>query len=178
MLMSGRFVVILGSVLVAAGQAQAACEAPPLSEQQVKDIVDRSRAARDDLPPQFPRFSWAMRRQGCSYVYTETGLPAAPDYNYIFRLNQNGVLVDVEHAAMKCPDRLLGEAQLQAVVAQARATGNVSPSRFDRVRVHVQRQRCLYLYFEYAIPEARGNFDVFTIDSYGELLDQASSAPY
>src|SRR5262245_50020845 len=81
------------------------CEAPAMSDQQVKDAVAMQRASRKDLPAPFPQYRTVIQRQRCYYVYIEYALPEAPDHNYIFKLNQYGIIVDVDPASMKCPDK-------------------------------------------------------------------------
>lgn len=87
------FVLIM---LPAMSYLQPVCVAPALSDQQVKEVIDMERAKRTDLPAVFPKYRWVVKRQGCYYVYIEYGLPEAPEYNNIFRLNQNGVIVDAQ----------------------------------------------------------------------------------
>ena len=40
------------------------------------------------------------------------------------------------------------------------------------------RERCLYMYFEYAVPERRGDYLAFTLDPLGEVMDVYRSKPY
>lgn len=167
---------VAGSVRVEAQQPT--CAAALLSDQRIKEIVDRERSTRSDLPPRFSQFRSVVRRQGCHYVYIEYGLPETPEHTNIFKLNQQGVIVDVENGNLKCPDKAFTESELAEIVTKERALRPSLPSPFPRVRVRVDRLRCLYLYFEYAVPEKRGNYWVFTIDPYGEVMDIQRPDPY
>jgi hypothetical protein len=162
-------------VLPAVGDPQPDCDARPLSDQQIVDTIQKARAARADLPKPFPKYRWLVRRQGCHYTYIEYGLPEAPEYNQIFKLNQHGAIVDAYASSqtvgsMKCPDRVLTETELAGIVAKERAKRGDLPAPFPGYKVRVQRLRCLYLYFEYALPETTGTYQVFTIDPFGELM--------
>lgn len=90
-----KLVLMTGMLLfMEAGCAQMTCDAPVLSNEQVKAIIDKERSTRKDLPAAFPEYRWLVRRDGCGYVYIEYGLPATPDYNHIIRLNQDGIIID------------------------------------------------------------------------------------
>jgi hypothetical protein len=165
------------------GYAQPACDARPLSDQQITEIVQKERATRTDLPRPFPKYRSLIRREGCHYVYIEYGLPEAPEHNQIFKLNQHGAIVDVQAggqavASMKCPDKVLTAGALADIVKKERARRSDLPAPFPAQKTRVERLRCLYLYFEYALPERRGDFQVFTIDPFGELMDFSRSQPY
>jgi hypothetical protein len=160
------------------GNQQPTCVAPALSDQQVKDIIDKERATRTDLPAPFSEFRWIVRRQGCHYVYIEYGLPEAPDYRQSFKLNQQGTLVDAEPSKLKCTDKVLTESELAEIIKNERAKRKDLPPAFSNYKTRVDRLRCMYLYFEYALPERRGDYQVFTIDPFGELMDFSRSKPY
>ena len=164
--------------LAAVCQAQPTCSEPALSEQQLREIIAKAREARKDLPTPFAQSEVVVRRQGCHYVYIEYSLPRTPDHQNIFRVNQRGVIVDTEPVSMTCPERTLTESELADVVKRERARRKDLPAPFANTRTRVDRNRCLYLYFEYAVPEQRGNFQVFTIDPLGELIDVFRSKPY
>jgi len=182
-------------MLVTPVHAQPVCVAPTLDDARVKAIIDTERAARTDLPAAFAHSRWSVRREGCHYVYIEFSLPETPDKMNIFKLNQNGVIVDAMNGIdslmpplvpegaqvaghMKCPAHVLTEAELAAIIANERQTRSDLPAAFPSSRVRVERMRCLYLYFEYALPERRGDFQVFTIDPMGELMEFSRSDPY
>lgn len=95
---SAKFLVsvVFMVMLPVVGYTQPNCVAPSLSDQQIKDVIDKGRVTRTDLPVTFPKFRWVVQRQGCYYVYIEYGLPETPDYHHIFRLNQYGVIVDAQ----------------------------------------------------------------------------------
>jgi hypothetical protein len=159
--------------------AQPACTAAPLSEQQVADVIAKARTEqKNELPPKFPESEVVFRKEGCHYVYIEYARPRTPDKQNIFRVNQHGVIVDVEPGAVRCPEKQFTEEDLAAVVAKARATRKDLPAPLTNSRIRVDRRRCLYLYFEYAVPDRPGDFQVFTIDPFGELLDAYRSKPY
>jgi hypothetical protein len=157
---------------------QATCTASPLSDQQVKDIIATERAKRTDLPSAFPNYRSTVRRQGCHYVYIEYLLPEAPDAIHVFKLNQYGVIVDAEPGNPKCPEKVFAESELAEIVKNERARRKDLPPAFPNSRIRVDRERCLYLYFEYAVPERRGDYQVFTIDPLGELMEFSRSKPY
>jgi hypothetical protein len=166
----------------AVSYSQSPC-APALSDQQIKDTVDRERVTRTDLPPAFAESRWTVRRQGCHYVFIEHNVPQALDAQHIFKLNQRGVIVDVQTgnsnvSSLKCPEHVFSESELADILKDARGKRRDLPPRFARSRIRVDRERCLYLYFEYAIPETRGDFQVFTIDPFGELMEVFRSRPY
>ena len=138
--------VVVGSILPASVYAQGPCVAPALSDQQVKAIVDKERAKRTDLQAPFAEMTWSVQRQGCHYVYIEFAVPAAPDSTHTFTLNQHGVIVDTRPGTMKCPDKVLTEAELADIVKKERARRKDLPPPFPRATTHVVRVRCLYLY--------------------------------
>ena len=173
------FVVV---ILPTMGYAQPTGVAPALSDQQVKDIIDKERAMRTDLPAPFPEYRWMVRRQGHYYIYIEYGLPEAPDYSQIFNLNRYGIIVDVQMGRkavkLKCPDKVFTESELAEIIKKERETRDDLPPPFPNYRTRVDRLRCLYLYFEYNLPEKRGDYQVFTIDPLGELMEFSRSQPY
>lgn len=159
------------------------CEAPAIGEEEVKKIIDKERTTRTDLPRAFPKSKWVVRREGCHYTAIESLVPETPEANHIFRLNQRGVIVDVtignsHKSALKCPDKVLSEAELARIVADARAARKDLPPAFPQSKARVDRARCTYLYFEHRAPEARGDYQVFIIDPLGELMEFQRSQPY
>jgi hypothetical protein len=161
-----------------ASQSTPMCADPPLSEQQIKNIIEKERAVSRDLPPPFEKSRTVLRRQGCHYVYIEYPIPQAPDRHNVFMLNQKGVIVDAEPGSVPCPEKVFTETELAEIIKNERAKRTDLPPPFPKSRARVDRQRCMYLYFEYAVPEARGNYQVFTIDPFGELVDVVRSKPY
>ena len=171
--------LVVASTCASASYAQPVCVAPALSNQQVVAIVAKERAMRTDLPPPFSEFKSTIRRKGCHYVYIEYALPETPDQINLFTLNQYGVIVDAQPGNPKCPEHELTESQLADIVKKERGGRRKDlPAPFSNSRIRVARDRCLYLYFEYAVPESRGNYQVFTIDPLGELLEFSRSKPY
>lgn len=160
------------------GYQKPTCVVHPLTDQEVKEIVDKERAKRADLPAPFSRYTWVVQRQGCYYVYIERGLPEAPDYSQFFKLNQHGVIVDTSPGKMKCPEKVLTESELTEIVIKERAKQQDLPAPFSNYRKQVDRTRCLYIYFEYALPERKGNYQAFTIDPFGEVMGFFRSKPY
>lgn len=158
-------------LLAARTEAQPACTAAPLSQQQVAALIAKARQEPGQLPTPFAEVETVFRKEGCHYVYIEYALPRTPDKQNIFRVNQHGVIVDVEPGAVTCPDNELSESRLGEILNAARASRKDLPAAFPNTRVRVDRRRCLYVYFEYAVPEKPGNFQVFTIDQFGEVLD-------
>ena len=165
-------------VLPVSGYEQPTCPDPALSDRQVQDILKKERATRTDLPPPFPQQRVSVRRLGCYYVYIEYGLPETPDQNHIFKLNGRGVIVDFQPGSPKCPEKVLTDSELAEIVKNERAKRSDLPPPFPMSRTHVERARCLYRYFEYAVPESRGNYQVFTIDAFGELMEVLRPDPY
>lgn len=163
--------------------AKPTCVAPALSDSEVKRIIEQERATRTDLPKAFPKSKWVVRRQGCHYTAIEFLLPATPDANHIFTLNQRGVIVDVrigisDESDLRCPDKVLGESELARIVADARSSRKDLPPPFSQSKIRVARARCAYMYFEYRVPEARGDYQAFIVDPLGELMDFQKSQPY
>ena len=165
-----------------ASSAQSACVAPELSGQQIKDIVEEQRAARSDLPQEFSDYRWEVERDGCHYVYVEYQEPAVPHGSRAIVLNQHGVIVDARASALdqtfQCPDEVLSEDELTAIIEKERNKRSDLPRPFAEYEIHVQQMRCLHLYFEYKLPRQRGDYQVFTIDPYGELMSYSRNKPY
>ena len=156
-----------------AGQ-QPDCGVPPLSDRQILRIMGRERETRKDLPPLFPQYTTLVRRRGCLYVYIEQSIPAGPEMNNSFLLNRQGVIVDVHQGngpscCLKCPDKVLSESDLAAIVRRARTQRKDLPPPFPKTQVLISRQGCLYRYTEFALPEMASQS--FTIDPLGELMD-------
>lgn len=169
-------------IIPALGYPEPTCVAPALADQQVKDIIDNERSVRTDLPAPFPKYRWSVRRQGCHYVYIEYGLPETPDYSRIFQLNQYGAIVDAGTGLygepLKCSDKVFSESELAEIIKKEREKRSDLPPRFPSYKTRVHRLTCLYLYFEYNLPEKRGDYQVFTIDPFGELMEFSRSQPY
>ncbi len=181
---------------VFAANVRAQCTAPPLTDQQIKSTVDQLRTTEGKLPPPYPKYRWIVHEKGCHYIYVEYGIPEMPEYARSFTLNRSGSLVDVDDGRLvppasatpapssrvavggSCPSRIITENELAAIIAAERSKQRDLPPSFPRYRIRVERLRCLYLYFEYALPETRGNYQVFTIDPYGELMEFSKSEPY
>jgi hypothetical protein len=175
------FTVMIFSTL---GYPQPTCVAPPLSEQQVKDIIDKERATRTDLPAPFPEYRWTVTKRGCYYGYFEHGIPEAIHYEQMFELNQYGVIVDVtvggrggKTPKMRCPDKVFSESELAEIIKEERVKRQDLPPPFPDYKTRVSRVRCLYFYYEEALPETRGNYQVFRIDPLGELMRFSRSQP-
>lgn len=79
---------------------------------------------------------------------------------------------------LKCPNKVFRESELAEIIKKERAKRQDLPPSFPSYKVRVDRLRCLYLYVEYALPETRGNYQVFTIDPFGELMEFSRSRPY
>lgn len=78
---------------------------------------------------------------------------------------------------LKCPAKVFSESELAEIIKVERAKRQDLPPPFQKYKTRVDRLRCLYLYFEYALPETKGNYQVFTIDPYGELMEFSRSQP-
>jgi hypothetical protein len=159
------------AALPAWGYQDPPCDAPAMSNEQVKAIIVKARSERKDLPVAFPDYRWVVQRRGCYYTYIEYAKPETPDQNHIFKLNQHGVIVDVEPEQQRCPEKVFTEAELAQIVRNERAKRKDLPPPFAKAVTRVDRVRCLYLYFEYADPPAKGNYQVFTIDPLGGVMD-------
>lgn len=182
-----RFALVLVLCLAmlafpATSNAETTCEAPPLSDDEVRTAVYRARATRTDMPAPFPEHQWSVKRRGCYYVYLESPVPEAPDSSHMITLNDSGEVVDIRAAGrsgqMSCPAKVFTEEELAEVVRKARAERSDLPPPFEEFRPRVDRLRCLYLYFEHRIPERRGDYNVFTIDPLGGLIEFNRSQPY
>jgi hypothetical protein len=172
---------LIAPLLVAAAgrqEQQPTCEAAALTNEEVKAIVDNERAKRTDLPVTFPQYTWEVRRRRCHYVYIEYGLPRAPDYSQSITLNQRGVIVDASPGGnIKCPEKVFKKEELFAFVSTERVKKKDVPVALSNSETRVERLRCMYLYFEYGLPRESGNYQVFTIDPYGELMSVYRSKP-
>lgn len=169
-------------IVPALGYSEPTCVAPALSDQQVKEIIDTERATRTDLPVPFQKYKWTVKRQGCHYVYVEYGLPETPEYNQIFKVNQYGAIVDagtgLRGKSLKCPEKVFTESELAEIIKKEREKRSDLLPRFPNYKTWVHRSGCLYFYFEYNLPERRGDYQAFTIDPFGELMDFSRSQPY
>jgi hypothetical protein len=166
---------IVTTVISGLANAQPVCAAPELPSQHIKEIVAKERLSRTDLPEPFPKYKWTVRREGCHYIYREQGEPAKPHYTNTFWLNQVGVIVDASTGGiaakeMKCPDKVLSEQELAEIVNNARKKRPELPGPYKPQKTRVDRMRCLYVYYEYALPETAGIYHTFTIDPFGELM--------
>lgn len=161
-------------------RSQDGCDELVFSDQQVKEAVDRERSMRSDLPAPFSDYRWEVTQSGCQYIYAEYSLPETPEQSRFFRINRNGVIVDIQPSdgSFQCPGENLTETELAEVVRMAREECPEMPRPYPSYRTRVDRMGCLYLYFEYALPDVRGKYKVFTIDSFGELLEFSVSQPY
>ncbi|MDT4330395.1 hypothetical protein ACQE3E_01600 [Methylomonas sp. MED-D] len=74
--------------------AEPNCTALELSKEQVVDIVNAERRSRGDLPKAFSESQYTLNRHGCYYILIESAVPLRPGKNIVFKLNQNGVIVD------------------------------------------------------------------------------------
>lgn len=177
--MQSRLLLILSmtfSIAPAQKNMQNSCTSTALSNDQIKNIIDTERANRDDLPAPFPKYTWNVRRQDCYYVYSEYGMPSAFHKEHIFKLNQDGGLVDVQTGSdltksMKCPETVLTEGELAAIIKRARSERRDVPPPFARYNTRVERMRCLYVYYEQALPETKTNYHTFIIDPFGGLME-------
>jgi hypothetical protein len=158
--------------------AQPKCTAPTLSEQQLGEIVRKAREARKDLPAPFSGHTIVVRRQGCHYLYIEYAVPRTPDKQNIFTINQHGVIVDTQPPMTECPGKALSEQDLAEIVKQARAARTDLPQPYPKFTTRVAKMRCLFTYFEYAAPAQPGDFQVFTIDGFGEILEASRNKRY
>ena len=178
-----RFVMfIMVMMLPVLSDAQEECNATKLSADQIHEIVVKARATRDDLPPAFPKYKFTVKNQGCYYVYIEFGLPTAVEYLQMFKLNRYGVIVDVQSSGgeptkLKCPERVFTKNELTRIVKKEREQRKDFPILFMKYKIRVDRLSCLYLYYEYNLPERPGDYQVFIIDPYGELMEFSRSTP-
>jgi hypothetical protein len=162
--------------------SQKKCTASELSADQIHEIVVRERGVRDDIPPAFPKYKYTVRKQVCHYVYIERGLPSAPEYSHKFMLNQFGVIVDItsglaQTVKLKCPEKVYTESELAEIIKKEREIREDLPPPFLNYRKRVNRKGCAYMYFEYNSPEKRGDWQVFLIDPYGELMQFSRNKP-
>jgi hypothetical protein len=174
-----RTVVVTGALAMVAAvcDAQPRCSEPPFLEQQLKEIVAKARAERKDLPPAFAQAEFAIRRLGCHTEFIERALPRRPEEQNVFLINQHGVIVDAQPEGMACPGRVFSENELAEIVKKERARRTDLPPPYPNAQPRVTRSRCLFLYIEYAVPEQRGQFQVFTIDPFGELVEAFRNKP-
>lgn len=179
---SALFLLFTMLVFPVASFSQPACDAPALSDAEVKAAIDRARTTSADLPIPFPEYRWSVKTRGCYYVYVEFGLPEAPDANHMITLNREGAIVDIrargQSRGLTCPDKVFTDYELAEIISTERAKRSDLPPLFENFRSQVERLRCLYLYFEHKVPEQRGDYQVFTIDPLGELMEFSRSQPY
>jgi len=178
-----RAVSILLMLLIypAVGHSQPTCDAPALSDAEVKSAIDRARATRADLPAPFVEYQWSVKKRGCYYVYIEFPIPAVMDSNHMITLNQHGTIVNVlaqgQLVKLQCPDKVFTENELAEIIRTEREKRVDLPPPFTSYEVLVQRLGCLYFYTEYTSPEIRKNYKAFKIDPYGELMEFFLSQP-
>jgi hypothetical protein len=154
------------------------CAGQVLTDQQVKELVTKARSTRTDLPAPFTQARTSLTRSGCYYTYIEFGLPETPHRTNIFKLDAHGNIVDIQPGTPTCPEKTFTEAELGEIVKNERTKRTDLPPPLPNARIRVERLRCLYLYFEYAVPESRGNYQVFTIDPLGGVMDVQRPDPY
>jgi len=182
--MQYQALVLLFTLLICptVGHSQPTCDAPALSDAEVTDAVETARATRTDLPSLFPKYRSSVRKRGCYYTYIEFPIPEELHANNIFTLNQHGAIVDVIASArmsgMECPSREFTESELAEIVRAEREKRSDLPPPFENFRPYVERLRCLYLYFEHKVPQQRGDYQVFTIDPLGGLMEFSRNEPY
>ena len=162
--------------------AQHNCVEPEISDQRIREIVQELRTTRSDLPKKLPDYRWEVGRDGCYYVYVEYPLPEVPHNSQAIVLNQHGVIVDARAGALdqslQCPEKVLSEEELTATLEKERDLRSDLPQPYADYEIHLQSSRCLHLYFEYKLPRRRGDYIVFTIDPYGEIMGFSRSDPY
>jgi hypothetical protein len=178
-------VIVVSAITIAAADPpkKPACTAAPLTDDQVKAVIAKERASRKDLPPAFKKSTWKIHRTGCYYWATEWMDPATPDADISFILNQHGAIVDVriglgQTSTIACPAKVYDDVELAAIVTKARVADGSLPPPFKTQRVATVRARCTYMYFEYRVPEKRGDYQLFQIDPLGEVMDVSISKPY
>ena len=182
--MQSQALVVLFTLLMfpAVSHSQSACDAPPLSDDGVKAAIDTARATRTDLPSPFAESRWSVKRRGCYYVFLEVSLPEAPDSNHMITLDPHGAIVDVQAGSrssqLECPSKVFSETELAEIIRSEREKRSDLPAPFENFRLQVSRMRCLYLYFEHKVPEQRGDYQVFTIDPLGAVMEFSRSEPY
>lgn len=159
-----------------AGQDTSEPVTEDLADLEVKSIIEKQRAARSDLPKPFPKSEWVVTKQGSYYSCIEYGLPKAPGFNQVFKLNRHGVIVDAYNAenpdaSIDCPQKIYSVGELAAIVERERKKRNDLPAKFPELKTRVDRMRCLYYYFEYEVPDTQGKHHVFVIDPFGELME-------
>lgn len=182
--MSGRCLLTLFILLIFQTpiHAQPICGVPALSDAEVKAAIDTARATGTNLPTPFAEYRWSVKKRNCYYVYTEFRIPESVDSNNTITLNQLGMVVDARargrSSEMACPGRAFSQEELAQIIRSEREKRSDLPSLFEDFRTQVERLRCLYLYFEHKLPEQRGDYQVFTIDSFGELMEFSRSQPY
>jgi hypothetical protein len=180
-------------------QSSDCSDAPTLSDDRIKEIIASERAKHKDILGPFPPYDTIIRRDGCYYTYIENRLDARAfpkerlvivDSSIIFKLNKDGAIVDMPTRSIARPDqdqktpswcseeKVFSETELAEIVARARAKRSDLPALFPKSRVRVQRKGCVYRYWEYALPETLGNFQVFSIDRFGELMEIMSPHPF
>jgi hypothetical protein len=182
--MPSRCLVVLFTLFIFQTEvhAQPICGVPALSDAEVKDAIDTARSTGTGLPSTFPEYRWSVKKRNCYYVYTEYRIPETVDSNNTITLNQHGAIVDMRargrSSGMACPGRVFSDNELAQIIRTEREKRGDLPSLFEDFRPQVERLRCLYLYFEHKVPEQRGDYQVFTIDSFGELMEFSRSQPY
>jgi hypothetical protein len=161
------------------------CTAPVLSDQQVKDIVAKERATREDLPVAFSQSRIAVSRQGCHYLYMESSVPPIPDVGHIFKLNKKGIIVYVqsgnglpEGVNLTCPvAKPLSDSRLAEIIKNERAKRSDLPPAFTHSTVRVAKLQCTYMYFEYPEPKEKNTWQEITVDPFGEVMDFMRNKP-
>lgn len=89
----------------------------------------------------------------------------------LFCLLMLGAISNVYAKSLKCPDRIFSESELAEIVKQQRALRDDLPKPYGKFKTKVMRLRCLYVYYEYELPEGKNVYQNFTIDPYGEIME-------
>jgi len=165
------------------------CNAPPLSDDRIKEIMAEERTKHaEEMPKPFPRDDTIIeiRREGCNYAYIEKRTLVL-DSIQIFKLNKLGVIVNIITSNRKymmdhenklfswcSQENSFSQKELAKIIIKARKKDSGLPSPFPKQRVRVSRSGCLYYFWEYA-ESPPWNFHVFMIDQSGELIEARHS---
>jgi hypothetical protein len=190
------FLVLNLVPLIYGGQKSDCADAPPLSDDRIKEIIASERAKYKDMPHSpYSQYKTEIRRDGCYYLYGEIPLQefVAPDSSYSIKLNKDGAIVDIlsrnmnEGVGMKMADgtripnilpswcseeKVLSEKELAEIVAKARAKRSDLPQPFPKQWAEVIRRGCVYWYWEWdAQSKIIRRNNLFKIDRFGELME-------
>jgi hypothetical protein len=162
------------------GAQQSSCNAPSLTDEQIKAIIAEKKVKNvEELPDPLPDYETEVRRNGCNYTYIEHSTRGTN----IYKINKNGNIIDIVSSntpymlkkgnkpfSWCAQENELSEQELAIIVEKERKNNRNMKLPFSRQKVRVTRSGCGYMFWEENDSEP-ADFNNFLIDPSGELMD-------